>query len=140
MKRSFVPLHDVHCRLLRRNRVHLSHRRRYDLSIANYNRRADTDACNIGQYHWVAALCPESTKSAASWATGWISVGGQIVLTASAAFAAGLQAQSLININNDNYVGTRWQGMLFYWAILAYAAFFNIWGMKAMPHINLISG
>ncbi|KAH6976168.1 amino acid permease [Ilyonectria sp. MPI-CAGE-AT-0026] len=93
-----------------------------------------------GQYHWVAALCPESTKSAASWATGWISVGGQIVLTASAAFAAGLQAQSLININNDNYVGTRWQGMLFYWAILAYAAFFNIWGMKAMPHINLISG
>ncbi|KPM38496.1 hypothetical protein AK830_g8056 [Neonectria ditissima] len=93
-----------------------------------------------GQYHWVAALCPPSTKAAASWATGWISVGGQIVLTASAAFAAGLQAQSLIIINEDDYVGTRWQGMLFYWAILAYAAVLNIWGMKAMPHINLASG
>ncbi|KAH7144405.1 amino acid permease [Dactylonectria estremocensis] len=93
-----------------------------------------------GQYHWVAALCPPSTKAAASWATGWISVGGQIVLTASAAFAAGLQAQALITVNDDTYVGTRWQGMLFYFAILAYSGVLNIWGMKAMPHVNLFSG
>jgi choline transport protein len=95
----------------------------------------------IGQYHWVAALCPPSTRSAASWATGWISVGGQIVLTASAAFAAGLQAQALITLNHpDTYTPQRWQGMLFYWAILAYAGVLNIWGMKAMPHVNLVSG
>ncbi|RYP09169.1 hypothetical protein DL764_001440 [Monosporascus ibericus] len=92
-----------------------------------------------GQYHWVAALCPAAARSAASWITGWISIGGQIVLTASAAFAAGLQAQSLI-ILNSNYAPTRWQGMLFYWAVLAYAAVLNIWGARLMPHVNLVMG
>ncbi|RYP28050.1 hypothetical protein DL767_007381 [Monosporascus sp. MG133] len=62
-----------------------------------------------------------------------------IVLTASAAFAAGLQAQSLI-VLNDNYTPTRWQGMLFYWAVLAYAAVLNIWGARLMPHVNLLMG
>ncbi|RYP49804.1 hypothetical protein DL769_011039 [Monosporascus sp. CRB-8-3] len=92
-----------------------------------------------GQYHWVAALCPVAARSAASWITGWISIGGQIVLTASAAFAAGLQAQSLIILNSD-YSPTRWQGMLFYWAVLAYAAVLNIWGARLMPHVNLVMG
>ncbi|KAH6693559.1 choline transport protein [Plectosphaerella plurivora] len=73
-------------------------------------------------------------------AGGWISVGGQTILTASAAFAAGLQLQSLIILNDDSYVPQRWQGMLFYWAILVYAMVMNIWGSKALPHANLISG
>ncbi|EEY23055.1 conserved hypothetical protein [Verticillium alfalfae VaMs.102] len=73
-------------------------------------------------------------------AGGWISVGGQTILTASAAFAAGLQLQALITINNDNYVPERWQGMLFYWAVLVYAMVMNIWGSKALPHANLIAG
>ncbi|KAI8204424.1 Choline transport protein [Colletotrichum sp. SAR 10_76] len=65
-----------------------------------------------GQYHWVAALCPPSTRSAAAFTTGWISVGGQVVLTSSAAFAAGLQVQSLIILNDDSYIPARWQGLL----------------------------
>ncbi len=77
---------------------------------------------------------------AAAYATGWISVGGQIVFTASAAFAAGLQIQALIVLNDDNYTPLRWQGMLFYWAVLAYASVINIYGMKIMPHVNLVSG
>ncbi|CRK25284.1 Choline transport protein like [Verticillium longisporum] len=93
-----------------------------------------------GQYHWVAALSSESTRSSVSFQTGWISVGGQTILTASAAFAAGLQLQALITINNDNYVPERWQGMLFYWAVLIYAMVMNIWGSKALPHANLMAG
>ncbi|KAH6687111.1 choline transport protein [Verticillium dahliae] len=93
-----------------------------------------------GQYHWVAALSSESTRSSVSFLTGWISVGGQTILTASAAFAAGLQLQALITINNDDYVPERWQGMLFYWAVLVYAMVMNIWGSKALPHANLIAG
>ncbi|KAH6867348.1 amino acid permease [Thelonectria olida] len=93
-----------------------------------------------GQYHWVAALSPASMRSAASWATGWISLGGQIILTASSAFAAGLQAQALIVLNDNSYVRTRWQGMLFYWAVLVCAGVINIWGMKVMPRLNLLSG
>uniref|UniRef100_A0A0B7KP21 Amino acid permease/ SLC12A domain-containing protein n=1 Tax=Bionectria ochroleuca TaxID=29856 RepID=A0A0B7KP21_BIOOC len=93
-----------------------------------------------GQYHWVAALCPAPRKAAAAWATGWISVGGQILLTASSAFAAGLQTQALITLNDETYVPSRWQGMLFYWAILLYAGLLNVWGSKLMPHFNLVSG
>lgn len=94
-----------------------------------------------GQYHWVAVLAPQNTRVIASWFTGWISIGGQIVLTASAAFAAGLQLQGLITLNHpDSYVPQRWQGMLFYWLVLVYAAAVNIWGSKILPHANLASG
>ncbi|CAI6096297.1 unnamed protein product [Clonostachys chloroleuca] len=93
-----------------------------------------------GQYHWVAALSPASTRSGAAFVTGWISVGGQVVLTCSAAFAAGLQIQALVILNDDSYIPERWQGMLFYWAILVYAMVLNIWGHKLLPTANNISG
>lgn len=94
-----------------------------------------------GQYHWVAELAPSKHRLAASWFTGWISIGGQIVLTASAAFAGGLQYQAMITLNNpDSYIPTRWQGMLFYWLVLAYSLMVNIWGSKVLPHTNLASG
>ncbi|KAJ8066091.1 hypothetical protein OCU04_005181 [Sclerotinia nivalis] len=94
-----------------------------------------------GQYHFVAALAPRNQMKIASWFTGWTSIGGQIVLTASAAFSAGLQFQGLITLNNpDSYVPTRWQGMLFYWLVLSYSAAVNIWGSKVLPHTNLASG
>ncbi|KAJ5539003.1 Amino acid/polyamine transporter I [Penicillium frequentans] len=94
-----------------------------------------------GQYHWVYCLTPESYRATASWFTGWISIGGQLVLAASAAFAAGLQLQALITLNNlDTYIGTRWQGMLFYWLILAYSTAVNIFGSKILPHTNTTAG
>lgn len=93
-----------------------------------------------GQYHWTAGLAPETSRAFASWATGWISVGGQIVLTASAAFSAGLQFQACITVNNPSYVPERWHGMMFYWMVLAYSLVMNIWGYKLLPHMNVISG
>ncbi|KAF4962587.1 hypothetical protein FSARC_9365 [Fusarium sarcochroum] len=93
-----------------------------------------------GQYHWVAALTPSSIRSPASFVTGWICIGGQIVLTSSAAFAAGLQTQSLVIVNDSSYIPERWQGMLFYWAVLAYGLVLNIWGHKLLPFTNTVSG
>ncbi|KAK2471405.1 hypothetical protein H9L39_17636 [Fusarium oxysporum f. sp. albedinis] len=93
-----------------------------------------------GQYHWVAALTPSSIRSSASFVTGWISIGGQIVLTSSAAFSAGLQTQALVMVNDSSYVPQRWQGMLFYWAILIYALVMNIWGHRLLPFTNTVSG
>ncbi|KAF4449345.1 amino acid permease [Fusarium albosuccineum] len=93
-----------------------------------------------GQYHWVAALSPPSIRSPAAFITGWISIGGQTVLTSSAAFSAGLQTQALITLNDSSYVPERWQGMLFYWAILIYGLVMNIWGHRLLPATNLISG
>ncbi|RYP70717.1 hypothetical protein DL769_004888 [Monosporascus sp. CRB-8-3] len=43
-----------------------------------------------GQYYWVAALSPVSSRKFSSFFTGWTSLGAQIVFTASAAFAAGI--------------------------------------------------
>ncbi|CAG8942162.1 unnamed protein product [Penicillium salamii] len=95
----------------------------------------------LGQYHWVHCLAPASYQSTASWFTGWISIGGQLVFSASAAFAAGLQFQALITLNHpDSYTPTRWQGMMFYWLILAYSTALNIWGSKILPHTNTAAG
>lgn len=94
-----------------------------------------------GQYHWVAVMAPVKQKLTASWLTAWISIGGQTVLTASAAFAGGLQLQSLITINHlDTYVPKRWQGMLFYDLVLLYALVINIYGVKVLAHTNSIAG
>ncbi|KHN93827.1 Amino acid/polyamine transporter I [Metarhizium album ARSEF 1941] len=93
-----------------------------------------------GQYHWVAALCPGPGKTAAAYFTGWISVGGQIVFTSSAAFATGLQTQGLIVLNQANYVPARWQGMLLYCSVLACAGALNIYGIRTMPRLSILSG
>ncbi|KAJ5940589.1 hypothetical protein N7516_000757 [Penicillium verrucosum] len=94
-----------------------------------------------GQYHWVHCLTPVSYQATASWFTGWVCIGGQLVFSASAAFVAGLQLQALITLNNPNtYTPTRWQGMLFYWFILAYSTVVNIWGSKVLPHTNTTAG
>ncbi|RSL65353.1 hypothetical protein BHE90_015324 [Fusarium euwallaceae] len=93
-----------------------------------------------GQYHWVTALFPAWGRKHMGWVTGWISIGGQIVFTASAAMASGLMIQGLIILNKDDYTGARWQGMLLYWAFLAYATAMNIWGHRSLPTANLISG
>ncbi|KAK5046856.1 hypothetical protein LTR84_007210 [Exophiala bonariae] len=93
-----------------------------------------------GQYHWVAALSPPSHRQAASWFTGWISIGGQICLTASAAFAGGLQLRGIISLNDDSYVPKQWQGLLFYWAVLLYALLSNLLNTSVLAKMNLAAG
>lgn len=61
-------------------------------------------------------------------------------MTASAAFAAALQTQALIILNDDSYIPERWQALLLYWAILVYGAALNIWGSRLLPTANLLSG
>jgi choline transport protein len=62
------------------------------------------------------------------------------VLTASAAFAVGLQFLSLVNLNNPEFVSQRWQGMLFYWFILAYVLALSVWGSRILSHANVAAG
>lgn len=63
------------------------------------------------------------------------------MLTASAAFAGGLQLQALITLNHlDTYVPQRWHGMLFYDLVLVYSLLVNVYGSKILPHINSASG
>ncbi|KAF9890350.1 hypothetical protein FE257_006016 [Aspergillus nanangensis] len=92
-----------------------------------------------GQYHWVAILSPRPIRSFASWFTGWISIGGQAVFTASAAFASGLQMQGYIVLNNKDYIPERYQAMLLVWLTLVYAIVINIWGHQLQPKANLLA-
>ena len=45
-----------------------------------------------------------------------------------------------LNLNNPNFVVQRWQGMLFYWFILAYVLALNVWGSRILPHVNIAAG
>ncbi|KAF4952636.1 hypothetical protein FSARC_12598 [Fusarium sarcochroum] len=133
------------------NKHDLSGLRTDEDGLAQLGHRQELNLCSLaeiaamyptagGQYHWVAVLSTTSTRSSAAYMTGWISVGGQIVLSAAAAFSAGLQIQALVTFNDDNYTPTRWQGMLFYWAVLVYSAVQNVWGIKLLPQVNGFSG
>ncbi|KAJ3495394.1 hypothetical protein NLG97_g3427 [Lecanicillium saksenae] len=93
-----------------------------------------------GQYHWVAALSPGNHRRISAWMTGWISVGGQTVLTTSAAFAAGLQCQALIVLNHPSFKPKPWQGVLFFWLVVAYSSVVNVWLIKLMPGHSLVAG
>ncbi|CAH0023117.1 unnamed protein product [Clonostachys rhizophaga] len=94
----------------------------------------------VGQYHWVTALFPGRGKKIMSWLTGWISIGGQIVFTASAAFAGGLMIQGLIILNDADYAPQRWHGLFLYWAVLVYALVMNTLGYRRLSSANLIAG
>jgi choline transport protein len=47
---------------------------------------------------------------------------------------------SLVNLNNPGFVPQRWQGMLFYWFILAYVLVLNVWGSRILSHANIAAG
>lgn len=102
--------------------------------------QAEADLDPIGQYHWVAMLAPKHLSRSPSWYTAWISIGGLIVLTASSAFAAGLQYRALILITTPDYAPQPWHGLLFYWLILAYSLLLNLYGSKYLAGVNLWSG
>lgn len=93
-----------------------------------------------GQYHWVAAFAPLRIRPFASWITGWINIGGQLCLTASAALSAGLLFQALLILNNPSYVPQRWHGVMFYWLVLAYSFVVNVYGSRFLAGTNLAAG
>ncbi|KXT01296.1 hypothetical protein AC578_2709 [Pseudocercospora eumusae] len=93
-----------------------------------------------GQYHWVAAFAPPSIRPLSSWITGWINIGGQLCLTASAALSGGLLFQALLALNNPSYVPQRWHGVMFYWLVLAYALVINVYGSRILAQSNIGAG
>ncbi|RKK90372.1 hypothetical protein BFJ68_g9716 [Fusarium oxysporum] len=94
----------------------------------------------LGQYHWVTALSPDRGRKTASWLTGWISIGGQVVLLASAGFYSSFMVQGLISLGNPSYHPERWHATLIYIGILIYCAMLNIIGERVLPTANFISG
>lgn len=85
-------------------------------------------------------LAPSKIRPVSSWLTGWINIGGQLALTASAALSAGLLFQALLILNNPSYTPQRWHGVMFYWLVLAYSLAVNVYGERFLAHSNNAAG
>ncbi|KAF5662828.1 HNM1-choline permease [Fusarium circinatum] len=82
----------------------------------------------------------DTFRKTASWLTGRISIGGQVVLLASAGFYSSFMVQGLISLSNPSYQAERWHATLIYIGILIYCAMLNVIGEKVLPTANFISG
>lgn len=71
---------------------------------------------------------------------GWITIFAWQATVASVTFLVATQVQGLVILNYDNYVPERWHGTLLMWALLASAFLVNTIGIKALPHIESLSG
>lgn len=85
-------------------------------------------------------FAPAQIRPLSSWITGWINIGGQLALTASAALAAGLLFQALLILNVSTYSPQRWHGVMFYWLVLAYSLVVNVYGERILAHTNTGAG
>ncbi|KAM7190329.1 Amino acid/polyamine transporter I [Rhypophila sp. PSN 637] len=79
-----------------------------------------------GQYHWVALLLPPSCRRFASYMTGWMTIGW--MASCHAIIALGLGG------NGIAYEPKAWQTMLFYWAVVLFAAC-----CKTVPHFEKLT-
>ncbi|KAK3670939.1 hypothetical protein LTR78_009217 [Recurvomyces mirabilis] len=100
------------------------------ISLAEMASMAPTSG---GQYHWVSEFAPPRHQGWLSYFTGWMSTLSWQAGTASGPFLVGTLIQSMIYVNDETYVGTNWQGMMFVWAITLVVYFCNVYGGRAMP-------
>lgn len=61
---------------------------------------------------------------------------GWQAVTASAAYLVGSLLQSIIIMAKSDYIPQPWQGMLFFWVILAFAVFINTVASKTLAHFE----
>lgn len=86
-----------------------------------------------GQYHWVALLAPRRQAKFLSWLTGWLSTLGWQAATSTGTYLGGTIVQSLVALNDPNYVPKRWQATLMLYAVLAITLFVNTILIKLLP-------
>lgn len=75
-------------------------------------------------------------SSLANHATGWLTVIGWQAGQASVAFIAASMIQGIAIQNFPNYVPTRWQGTLIFYAVVAFIVFINTFLARWLPKIE----
>ncbi|KAJ5805360.1 hypothetical protein N7474_011247 [Penicillium riverlandense] len=92
------------------------------------------------QYHWTALLAPPRIRAFSTWMQGWITVFGWQTAVASICYLIATQIQGMVMLNNSSYVPQQWHGTLIMWAIVVFSTFVNIYGIKAMPALQMLGG
>jgi choline transport protein len=104
-----------------------------NISLAEMGSMAPTVG---GQYHWVSEFAPRKYQKLLSYLMGWMCVLGWQGSCATLAYLCGTQIQSLITLNNPEYVAKAWHGSLLTIAVAAYGVVFNTWLAKKLPLVE----
>ncbi|KAF2230789.1 amino acid transporter [Viridothelium virens] len=89
-----------------------------------------------GQYHWTAMLAPAGSRSFVSYVTAWATIAGWQAETASAAYLIGSLIQGIVVLTHPTYTPQPYQTMLFLWAVLLFALFFNSITSRALARFE----
>lgn len=105
-------------------------------SLAEMESMAPTSG---GQYHWVSEFAPPKYQKFLSYASGWMSTLGWLASVASSVFVVTTLIESMINITNAAFGFPNWQYTLIMLAFLVITIFFNTWGAKILPMLEIVS-
>lgn len=89
-----------------------------------------------GQYHWVAAISPNSLKRGLSWITGWINVSGWVALVATNSSLASTLIINIISLEVSTYEYQRWHQFLIFLGVTMLAFTVNAYMHTLLPRIN----
>jgi choline transport protein len=71
--------------------------------------------------------------------SGWMSSLGWVASVTSSAFVVTTQLQAMIDVTHPDYAFTHWQYTLIMLAFLVVTIFFNTWGAKTLPMVEIVS-
>ena len=92
-----------------------------------------------GQYHWISEFSPPRYQKYLSYAAGWTSALGWLTGNASGYFILSTLVEALVEIYSPNWSFTRWQSTLVMIFFLMTTIYFNTWGAKLLPGIEIVS-
>ncbi|KAA8572280.1 hypothetical protein MFRU_028g00090 [Monilinia fructicola] len=91
-----------------------------------------------GQYHWVSILAPHNSRKFFSYIIGWLTMVGWQAIVASGGYLSASLIQGLMVMNNASYVPQRWQLVLLYWAMIAFAITVNTLISALLPKVESV--
>ncbi|KAL9096709.1 MAG: hypothetical protein Q9165_001197 [Trypethelium subeluteriae] len=109
----------------------------YATIVASLAEMASMAPTSGGQYHWVSEFAPPEWQKVLSYASGWMSTLGWLASVASSVFVVTTQIQAIIEVNQPDYAFTNWQYTLIMLAFVLVTIFFNTWGAKTLPAIEI---
>nr|POE85462.1 putative amino-acid permease c74.04 [Quercus suber] len=91
-----------------------------------------------GQYHWVNVLAPPRAQKLLSYITGWTTVISWMAAATAVSFFTGTLTQSIVNLDNPDYEGTRWQATLMMWGVLLLAVLVTTVLGRVLPLLEVL--
>ena len=92
-----------------------------------------------GQYHWISEFSPPRFQKYLSYAAGWTSALGWLTGNASGYFILSTLVEALVEVYKPDWSFTNWQSTLVMILFLVATIYFNTWGARLLPAIEVVS-